>query len=148
MRRVVFEKCIKKSSALSHTKNGEVSLQIEFATLQPKNHDLFVKQERKRELEKQGKCGHRLIVHSLTRRGEIWGGGGVEWGDSGREGVGGSFVPTYIWAGWNGMTIHILSNSIKKRDFYLQWFESEGQQKPGDVTLMQSDCKGLHEILL
>ena len=29
----------------------------------------------KRELEKQGKCGHRLIVHSITRRGEIWGGG-------------------------------------------------------------------------
>jgi hypothetical protein len=47
MRRVVFEKCIKKSSAVSHTKNGEVSLQIEFATLPPKNHDLFVKQERK-----------------------------------------------------------------------------------------------------
>jgi hypothetical protein len=44
-------------------------------------------------------------------------GGGVEWEDSGREGVGGSFVPTYIWAGWNGMTIHILSNSIKKGTF-------------------------------
>ena len=29
----------------------------------------------KREVEKQGKCGHRLIVHSITRRGEIWGGG-------------------------------------------------------------------------
>ena len=41
-------------------------------------------------------------------------GGGVKWEDSGREGVGGSFVPTYIRAGWNGMTIHILSNSIKK----------------------------------
>jgi len=29
----------------------------------------------KRELEKQGKCGHRLIVHSITRRGEMWRGG-------------------------------------------------------------------------
>ncbi len=47
MRRVVFEKCIKKSSELSHVKFEEVSLQIEFATLPPKNHDLFVKQERK-----------------------------------------------------------------------------------------------------
>ena len=46
-RRVVFRKCIKKSSALSHKKCEEVSLQIEFATLPPKNHDLFVKQERK-----------------------------------------------------------------------------------------------------
>jgi hypothetical protein len=47
MRQVVFEKCVKKSSALSHAKCGEVSSQIEFATLSPKNHDLFVKQERK-----------------------------------------------------------------------------------------------------
>ncbi len=47
MRRVVFEKCIKKSSALSHVKCEEVSLQIEFATLPPKNPDLFAKQERK-----------------------------------------------------------------------------------------------------
>ncbi len=36
---------------------------------------------------------------------------------------------------------------LLKRDFYLQWFESEGQQKPGDVTLLQSDRKWLHEIL-
>ncbi len=40
-----FRKCIKKSSALSHMKYGEVSLQIEFATLPPKNRDLFVKEE-------------------------------------------------------------------------------------------------------
>ena len=43
-----LRKCIKKSSALSHIKYGEVSLQIEFATLPPKNHNLFVKLERKR----------------------------------------------------------------------------------------------------
>ncbi len=36
MRRVVFEKCIKKSSALSHIQCEEVSLQIEFAALPPK----------------------------------------------------------------------------------------------------------------
>ena len=41
------ENASKKSSALSHIKYGEVSLQIEFATLPPKNHDLFVKEERK-----------------------------------------------------------------------------------------------------
>jgi hypothetical protein len=71
MRRVVFEKCIKKSSALSHVKCGEVSLQIEFTTLPPKNHTLFVKIRTKRKLEKQGKCGHRLIMHSITHRDEI-----------------------------------------------------------------------------
>jgi len=43
---------------------------------------------------------------------------------------------------------YIYFSTLLKRDFYLQWFESEGQQKPGDVTLMQSDCKWLHEILL
>ncbi len=36
--------------------------------------------ETKRELEKQGKCGHRLIMHSITRRGEIWEVGG-EWSE-------------------------------------------------------------------
>jgi len=49
-----LRKCIKKSSALSHVKCEEVSLQIELTTLPPKNHNLFVKLERKRELEKQG----------------------------------------------------------------------------------------------
>jgi hypothetical protein len=47
MRRVVFEKCIKKAQRYLTQKCGEVSLQIEFTTLPPKIHDLFVKQERK-----------------------------------------------------------------------------------------------------
>ena len=42
-----LRKCIKKSSALSHVICEEVSLQIEFSTLPPKNHNLFVKLERK-----------------------------------------------------------------------------------------------------
>ena len=75
MRRVVFWKCIKKSSALSHIKYGEVSLQIEFATLPPKPQPLC-EMRMKRKVEKQGKCGHRLIVNSITRRGEIWKGQG------------------------------------------------------------------------
>ncbi len=75
-RRVVFRKCIKKSSALSHEKCEEVSLLIEFTTLPPKNHNLFVQIGTKRELKKQGKCGHRLIMHSITRGDEMWGGGG------------------------------------------------------------------------
>jgi hypothetical protein len=103
---------LKKSSALFHIKYGKVSLQIEFATLPPKPQPLC-EMRMKRKMEKQGKCGHRLIVHSITRRGEIWKGeGGCEvkrqWGG---RGGGGSFVPTYKRAGWNGMTIHILFNS-------------------------------------
>jgi hypothetical protein len=46
-------KCIKKSSALSiRLECEEVSLQIEFTTLPPKNHNLFGKTGTKRELEK------------------------------------------------------------------------------------------------
>jgi hypothetical protein len=75
MRRVVFRKCIKKSSALSHAKCEEVSLQIEFTTLPPKNHNLFVKTGTKKGIGETRKCGHRLIMHSITRRGEMWGGG-------------------------------------------------------------------------
>jgi hypothetical protein len=41
MRRVVFENALKRA----HMKYGEVSSQIEFATLPPKNNDLFVKEE-------------------------------------------------------------------------------------------------------
>ena len=47
MRRVVFENALKRAQRYLTQKCGEVSLQIEFATLPPKNHDLFVKQERK-----------------------------------------------------------------------------------------------------
>jgi hypothetical protein len=54
----------------------EVSLQIEITTMPPKNHNLFVKIETKRELEKKGNCGHKLIMHSITRRDEMWGGRG------------------------------------------------------------------------
>ncbi len=104
MRQVVFRKCIKKSSSLSHKKCEEVSLQIEFTTLPPKNHNLFVKLERKRNWRNKEMRPQANNTRYNTQ-GEIWVGG---------EGVGGSFVPTYIWAGWNGMTIHILFNSIKK----------------------------------
>ncbi len=71
-----------KSSALSiRFECEEVSLQIEFTALPPKNHNLFVKSGTKRELEKRN-CGHRLIMHSITRMGgggdmrREWGGGG------------------------------------------------------------------------
>jgi hypothetical protein len=51
-----LRKCIKKSSALSLAWNAKkkVSLQIEFTTLPPKNHNLFEKTGTKRGLEKKG----------------------------------------------------------------------------------------------
>jgi hypothetical protein len=47
MRRVVFRKCIKRAQRYLTQKCEEVSLQIEFATLPPKKHNLFVKLKRK-----------------------------------------------------------------------------------------------------
>ncbi len=85
------QKMYQKSSALSICfEYEEVSLQIEFTTLPPKNHNLFVKVGTKRELEKKRNCGHRLIMNSITRWEE--GGGRVMWGDSGGGGgAGGTF---------------------------------------------------------
>ncbi len=67
-------------------------------------------------------------------------GGGVKWEDSGREGVGGSFVPTYIWAGWNGMTIHILFNSIKMGLLFTAiqiWGTAETRRCDADAVRLQ-----------
>jgi hypothetical protein len=50
-----LKKMYQKSSALSiRFECEEVSLQIEFTTLPPKNQNLFVKLGTKRELEKKG----------------------------------------------------------------------------------------------
>ena len=49
-----LRKCIKKISASIRLECEEVPLQIEFTTLPPKNHNLFVKLGTKRELEKKG----------------------------------------------------------------------------------------------
>jgi len=144
MRRVVFEKCIKKSSALSHVKCEEVSLQIEFTTLPPKTTTSLWKLDEK-GIGETRKCGHRQIMHSITRRDEMWGGwsektvGGREWAAP---------LCQLIYELGEMVWQYIYFSTLLKRDFYLLRFKSEGQQKPGDVTLMQSDCKWLHGILL
>ena len=141
-----LRKCIKKSSALSiRLECEEVSLPIEFTTLPPKNHNLFVKTGTKRELEKK-ELRPQANNAQYNTPGERGGRGWSEKTVGG--GAGGSFTPTYIWAGWNSMTMHINFSILLKRDFYLLRFKSEGQQKPGDVSLMQSDCKWLHWMLL
>ncbi len=53
MRRVVSENASKELSVIIRLECEEVSLQIEFTTLTPKNHNLFVKTGTKRELEKK-----------------------------------------------------------------------------------------------
>jgi hypothetical protein len=51
---VVLRKCIKRAQRYQFAlKCEEVPLQIEFTTLPPKNHNLFVKLGTKRELEKK-----------------------------------------------------------------------------------------------
>ncbi len=53
MRRVVLENVLKRAQRYPRLE-CEVSLQIVFATLPPKNHNLLVKTGTKKELEKQG----------------------------------------------------------------------------------------------
>jgi hypothetical protein len=54
MRRVVSENASKELSVIIRLECEEVSLQIEFTTLPPKNHNLFEKTGTKRESEKKG----------------------------------------------------------------------------------------------
>ena len=54
MRRVVAENASKELSVIIRLECEEVSLRIEFTTLPPKNHNLFMKTGTKRELEKKG----------------------------------------------------------------------------------------------
>ncbi len=48
-----LKNALKRAQRDPHVKCKEVSLQIEFATLPPKNHNLFVKTGTKREFEKK-----------------------------------------------------------------------------------------------
>ena len=54
MRRVVSGNASKELSVFTRLECEEVSLQIKFTTLPPKNHNLFVKTRTRRELEKKG----------------------------------------------------------------------------------------------
>ena len=87
------ELSFKRAQRYLNIKYGEVSLQFEFTTLRPKPQPLC-EMRMKRKMEKQGKCGHRLIVHSITRRGEIWKGEGGVWSEE-TVGRGGGAAPLY-----------------------------------------------------
>ncbi len=127
-RRVILRKCVKRAQRYQFSlKCEEVPLQIEFTTLPPKNHNLFVKLWTKRELEKK-----ELQPQANNAQYNTQGGGGCE--KRVRGGAGGSFTQTYIWAGWNSMTLHTNFQLWLKRGFFLRWSISEGQQKPGDVA--------------
>jgi hypothetical protein len=71
MRRVVLRKCIKRAQRYQFAlKCEEVPLQIEFTTLPPKNHNLFVKLGTKRELEKKELQPQANNAQYNTQRGE------------------------------------------------------------------------------
>jgi hypothetical protein len=105
-------KMYQKSSALSILFEMRRSpFGIEFTTLPPKNHNLFVKLGMKRELEKKELRPQANNAQYNTQgvgREESWRGGG------------------------RAAPLHKL---------YLRRSESEGQQKPDDVSLKQSDYK-------
>ena len=92
MRRVVLENVLKRAQHYPRVECEEVSLQIEFTTLPPKNHNLLVKIGTKRELEKK-ELRPQANNAQYKGRDET---GGVEvrrqWGG----GAGSSFTQTYI----------------------------------------------------
>ncbi len=83
MRRVVSENVLKQLSVISSLQMRRSLFANEFTTLPPKNHNLFVKVGTKKGIGEKRNCGHRLIMHSITRRGgegedvRRSGGGGV-----------------------------------------------------------------------
>ncbi len=78
------QKMYQKSSALLiRFECEEVSLQIEFTTLPPKNHNLFVKTGTKSNLEKKELRPQANNAQYNTKGG---GGVGVKWEDSGGGG--------------------------------------------------------------
>jgi hypothetical protein len=82
MRRVVLRKCIKRAQRYQFAlKCEEFPLQIEFTTLPPKNHNLFVKLGTKGELEKKELRPQANNAQYNTQKGggrceESWGGEG------------------------------------------------------------------------
>ena len=111
-----LRKCIKKSSALSFAWNAKKSLcKLNSLHCHQKTTTSLWKLERKGNWRKRN-CGHKLIMHSITRRDEMWGGGGgVKWEDSGGGG-GGRLLYTNLYMSrvkWYDNT-HKLFNSIKK----------------------------------
>ncbi len=76
------QKMYQKSSALSiRLECEEVSLQIEFTALPPKDHNFFVKIGTKRELEKK-ELRSQANNAQYNTQGERRGGSGVKWEDS------------------------------------------------------------------
>ena len=66
-----LKKMYQKSSALSiRFEMRRSPFAIEFTTFAAKKPQPLCETGTKRGLEKQGKCSHRLIMHSITRRGE------------------------------------------------------------------------------
>ncbi len=98
MRRVVLENVLKRAQRY-HSHGMRTSLFANWiyyiATKKPQP---LCENWNEKGIGEKRKCGHRLIMHSITRRDEMGGGGLSE------KTVGGC-------AEWNGMTIHILFQS-------------------------------------
>ncbi len=101
------QKMYQKSSALSLAWNAKKSLcELNLLHCHLTTTSLWKLERkgnwRKKELQPQANNAQ------YNTQGWDVGGEGVKWEDSG---AGGSFMPTYTWAGWNGMTIYITFQS-------------------------------------
>ena len=76
-----LRKCIKKSSALSSRGMRRSLFANWICYIAAKKPQPLCENWNEKGIGETRKCGHRLIMHSITRRDEMWGG---EWEDSGR----------------------------------------------------------------
>jgi hypothetical protein len=147
MRRVVLENVLKRAQRY-HSHGMRRSLFANWIYyIAARNHDLFVKTGTKREWEKKELRPQASNAQYNTQGWDVGGG----WSEKtvGGRGGGGRLLYANLYMSrvkWYDNTHNF--SILLKRDFYLQRFKSEGQQKPGDVTLMQSDCKWLPRMLL
>ncbi len=100
-----LRKCIKKSVALSFAWNAKKSLcKLNSLHCRQKTTTSLWKTGTKRELEKK-ELRPQANNAQYNTQGWNGGGGGAGWSEKtvGGGGAGGSFTPTYIWAGWNSI---------------------------------------------
>ncbi len=96
MRRVVSENVLKRAQRY-HSHGMRRSLFANWIYyIAAKKPQPLCEDWNKKGIGEKRNCGHRLIMHSITHRDEMWG-GEVKWKDSGRGGGGGRLLCTNLY---------------------------------------------------
>ncbi len=125
MRRVVFPKMYQKRAQRYLTKIWR-SLLANWICYTAAKTTTSLWKRMEGELEQQGKYGHRLIVHGITRRGEIWRGGGG-WNEEAVGGRGGAAPSCQLISEPGGMVWqYIYFSTLIKKGLLLTVIQIQG----------------------